>query len=182
MLRVSADLALASGGVSAVEQTITALGQVDALIHLAGGFAGGQRVEETSDEVWDEMLLLNLRTALNAMRAVIPPMRAAGKGRIIVVGSRAGREPAGKLSAYCASKAALHALVESAAAELKHAGVTVNALLPSTIDTPANRASMGKGDAHKWVHPDSLASLALWLCSDAGRDVTGALIPVYGRV
>jgi NAD(P)-dependent dehydrogenase (short-subunit alcohol dehydrogenase family) len=109
-------------------------------------------------------------------------MRAAARGRIVMIGSKAGVDPAAKLSAYCASKAALHALVQSAAAELKPSGITINALLPSTIDTPANRVAMGDADAHKWVHPESLGSLALWLCSDAGRDVTGALIPVYGRI
>lgn len=179
---LAADLTTREGSESAVMRALAALGSIDAVVHLAGGFRGGNRVEDTADADWEHMLNLNLMSAVYVMRAAIPVMRARGRGRIVLVGSKAAVEAAPGLSAYAASKAALVSLTKSAAAELSDAGVTVNALLPSTIDTAANREAMGEDQAGKWVQPASLASLMLWLCSDAGRDVTGAAIPVYGRV
>ncbi|MEZ5400488.1 MAG: SDR family NAD(P)-dependent oxidoreductase [Bryobacteraceae bacterium] len=179
---ISADLTSRAGAELAVMQGLAALGGIDALVHLAGGFRGGANIEDTSDAVWDAMLDLNLKSAVHLLRAAIPVMRAQGRGRVVMVGSRAAVDPSPGLSAYAASKAALLSLAQTAAAELRDSGVTVNALLPSTIDTPANREAMGEEQASRWVQPASLASLILWLCSDAGRDVTGAAIPVYGRV
>ncbi|MBM3797908.1 MAG: SDR family oxidoreductase [Acidobacteria bacterium] len=124
---------------------------------------------------------MNCWTAVQRMSATVPPMRAAGHGRIVVIGSAAALNPPSHYAAYAASKAALLAVVRSAAAELKGSGVTVNAILPVTIDTVANRQSMGASSAAKWVQPDSIGSLLLWLCFDAGRDITGALIPMEGR-
>ena len=162
-------------------ETLAQWGRLDAVVHLAGGFAGGGALDETPDQVWDEMLEVNLRTAVRLMRAAAPVMRRAGKGRLVLTGSRAGLSPAAGLSAYAASKAALHAAVQAASEEWKQFGITVNAVLPGTIDTPANRAAMPDANPDQWVSPDSIASMILWLCSDAGAGVTGALIPMYGR-
>jgi NAD(P)-dependent dehydrogenase (short-subunit alcohol dehydrogenase family) len=126
------------------------------------------------------MLDLNLNAAFHAMRAVLPVLRAAGQGRIIAVGSRTALEPAARLSAYGVSKAALVALVRTCALELKSTRITANAVLPGVIDTPANRAADPAADFSKWVAPQSIARLILWLASDAACDVNGAAIPIYG--
>ncbi len=154
---------------------------VDALLHLVGGFSGGQPVAETSDETWEKMLGLNLRSAYSIFRAVLPGMVKAGKGRIVAVGARAALEPMANFAAYCVSKAALVALVKTVALEVKDSGITANVVLPSVIDTPANRAAMPSADASKWVTAESIAGLLVWLASDAARDVNGAAIPIYGR-
>ena len=154
---------------------------VDALLHLVGGFGGGQPVAETPDETWDKMLGLNLRSAYTIFRAVLPGMLKAGKGRIVAVGARAAIEPIANFAAYSVSKAALVALVKTVALEVKDSGITANVVLPSVIDTPANRAAMPAADASKWVTPESIAGLLVWLVSDAARDVNGAAIPIYRR-
>jgi NAD(P)-dependent dehydrogenase (short-subunit alcohol dehydrogenase family) len=127
------------------------------------------------------MLGLNLRSAYTIFRAVLPGMLKAGKGRIVAVGARAAIEPIANFAAYSVSKAALVALVKTVALEVKDSGITANAVLPSVIDTPANRAAMPAADASKWVTPESIAGLLVWLVSDAARDVNGAAIPIYGR-
>jgi NAD(P)-dependent dehydrogenase (short-subunit alcohol dehydrogenase family) len=156
-------------------------GPVDALLHLIGGFDGGKSVAETPDETWDKMLELNLRSAQMIFRAVLPSMKKAGKGRIVAVSSRAAVEPMANFAAYSVSKAALVALVKTVALEVKDSGITANVVLPSVIDTSANRAAMPSADVSKWVTPDSIAGLLVWLASDAARDVNGAAIPIYGR-
>jgi NAD(P)-dependent dehydrogenase (short-subunit alcohol dehydrogenase family) len=127
------------------------------------------------------MLGLNLRSAYTIFRAVLPGMVKAGKGRMVAVGARAAIEPIANFAAYSVSKAALVALVKTVALEVKDSGITANAVLPSVIDTPANRAAMPAADASKWVTPESIAGLLVWLVSDAARDVNGAAIPIYGR-
>jgi NAD(P)-dependent dehydrogenase (short-subunit alcohol dehydrogenase family) len=154
---------------------------VDALLHLVGGFGGGQPVSETPDETWEKMLDLNLRSARMIFRAVLPSMMKAGEGRIVAVGARASLDPIANFAAYSVSKAALVALVKTVALEVKDSGITANVVLPSVIDTPANRAAMPSADASKWVTPESIAGLLTWLTSDAARDVNGAAIPIYGR-
>lgn len=154
---------------------------VEALVHLVGGFGGGQPVAQTGDEIWNQMLDLNLRSAYSIFRAVLPQMVKAGRGRIAAVGARAALEPMANFAAYSVSKAALVTLVNTVALEVKDAGVTANVVLPSVIDTAANRAAMPGADPSKWVTPDSIAGLLVWLVSDAARDVNGAAIPIYGR-
>jgi NAD(P)-dependent dehydrogenase (short-subunit alcohol dehydrogenase family) len=154
---------------------------VDTLLHLVGGFAGGQPVAETTDETWEKMLDLNLRSAYTIFRAVLPGMIKAGKGRIVAVGARPALEPMANYAAYSVTKAALVALVKTVALEVKDTGVTANIVLPSVIDTPANRVAMPSADPSKWVTPQSIADLLVWLASDAARDVSGAAIPIYGR-
>jgi NAD(P)-dependent dehydrogenase (short-subunit alcohol dehydrogenase family) len=126
------------------------------------------------------MLDLNLRAAVNILRAVIPAMRERKRGRIVAIGSRAGVEPSANISAYSASKAALISLVKTAALENRKLGITANVILPGTIDTPANRRSDPGADRSQWVSPRKLAALALYLASDDAAEITGAAIPVYG--
>lgn len=154
-------------------------GTVDALVHLVGGFAAAP-VTGTDDATFERMLDLNLRSAFWLFRAALPKMREAGAGRIIAVGSRAAVEPGAGVGAYSASKAALVALVRSIALENKDRGITANVVLPGAIDTPANRKADPTADFSQWVAPERLASLMVWLASDAGAQITGAAIPMYG--
>jgi NAD(P)-dependent dehydrogenase (short-subunit alcohol dehydrogenase family) len=180
-LVIKADLSSRSAAEAVVEETVKKWGTVHTLAHQVGVFAEGGPVEDTSDETWDAMLNGNLRTGVNMLRAVIPGMRTQGRGSITVIGSSTVTQPVVTWSAFNASVSGLCTLVQTAAAELRDHGVTVNALLPTTIDTPQVRSWLGESDAHKWVSPRSLGSLLLWLASEPGRDVTGALIPVVGR-
>ncbi len=155
--------------------------RIDILVHLVGGFAGGAPVDGTDDATFERMLDLNVRSAFHVLRAVIPVMRASGSGRIVAIGSRAAVEPQPFIAAYSASKSALVSLVRSVAMENKDHGVTANVILPGTMDTPANRAANPAADFAKWIDPQQVANLALWLVSDAASQVTGAAIPVYGK-
>ena len=157
-------------------------GRLRRLVHILGGFGGGQSIAETSDKTWDGMLTLNLRAAFCAMRAVLlKPMTAAKYGRIVAVGSRAAVEAMPNFAAYSVSKAGLVALVKNVAAEGKDLGITANVVLPSTIDTPANRQAMPTADFSRWVQPESIAKSLVWLASKEAGDVSGAVIPIYGR-
>ncbi|MCC7154917.1 MAG: SDR family oxidoreductase [Bryobacterales bacterium] len=179
---VEADVTKAADCRASLARVLAEANRLDAVVHLAGGFAGGSRVEETDEATWDHMLNLNLRSAFLLFREALPVMRGARHGRLIAIGSRVGAEPAASMAAYVASKAALHALIQAIAAETKGTGITANALLPSIIDTPANRAAMPQADFSKWVAPRSIAACLVWLASDASADVTGALVPIYGGV
>jgi NAD(P)-dependent dehydrogenase (short-subunit alcohol dehydrogenase family) len=165
----------------AVASVIARSGKIDVLAHLVGGFTGGQSVAETDDDTWQQMFDANLNSAFHILRAVIPEMRKAGGGRIVAIGSRQAEEPSPTIGAYSASKAALVSLMKTVALENKDAGITANVILPGTIDTPGNRREMPGADTSTWVQPASVASLIVWLAGDAGKDVTGAAIPVYGR-
>lgn len=181
LVPVRADLTSREGARGAVQAALDHSGRLDVLVHLVGGFAGGSRVDETEDALWEKMVNLNLNTAFHAIRAALPSMRAAGRGRIVAVGSRTGIDLSAGYAAYGVSKAALHALVRTVALEGKDAGITANVVVPSIIDTPLNRKEMPDADFSKWVTPASLASVIQWLASDEAGDVSGALIPVYGR-
>jgi len=165
----------------AADTVIGRFGKIDVLAHLVGGFAGGQTVADTDDATFQRMFDMNLNSAFHMLRAVIPHMRKAGAGRIIAVGSRAAEDPGPGVGAYSASKAALVSLIRTVAIENKDAGITANIILPGTMDTPANRKAMSGADTSTWVQPASVAGLIVWLAGDAGKDVTGAAIPVYGR-
>ncbi len=160
----------------------TDFGAPNILVNLAGGFKMGGPVHENEDAIWDSLFNMNVKTTLHLSASVARRMIAQGKGgRIINVAARAGLSGVPGLAAYSASKSALLRLTESMAAELLDNGITVNAVLPSTIDTPANRQGMPKADFTKWVAPDSLADVIAFLASDSARDISGAGIPVYGR-
>jgi len=174
------DLSDAAAATKAIDAVAAHFGSCDALINIAGGFAF-ETVAEGDAKTWQRMYALNVLTALNASRAAIPHLAASPAGRIVNVGAIGALQAGSGMGAYAASKAGVHRLTEALAAEWKGT-ITVNAVLPSTIDTPANRASMPKADFGKWVTPQELAEVILFLASDAASAVTGALLPVSGRV
>ena len=146
----------------------------------SAGFAGGQSIADTDDATFQRMFDLNLNSVFHILRATIPALRQTGNGRIIAIGSRAALEPGAGVGAYSASKAAMVSLIRTVALENKDAGLTANVILPGTMDTPANRKSIPNADFSKWVRPSTVASLITWLAGDAGKDINGAVIPVYG--
>src|SRR6202011_924052 len=154
--------------------------RLDVLVHVVGAFAGGKSVAETDDAMWEQMQELNLTAAFYVLRAAIPHLRKSGSGRVVAIGSLAAVEPHAGLGAYVTFKSALVALVRTVALENKDAGLTANVILPGTMDTPANRKAMPGADFSKWVRPATVAGLIIWLASDAGKDVNGAAIPIYG--
>lgn len=174
------DLTDAAAAKKAIDAAAAHFGKLDALINIAGGFAF-EAVADGDPKTWQRMYALNVTTALNASRAAIPHLAASGSGRIVNIGARGALEAGSGMGAYAASKAGVHRLTEALAAEQK-GKITVNAVLPSIIDTAANRESMPKADFTKWVRPRELADVILFLASDAASGVTGALIPVSGRV
>jgi NAD(P)-dependent dehydrogenase (short-subunit alcohol dehydrogenase family) len=174
------DLTDAAAAKKAVDAVVAHFGRCDALINIAGGFAF-ETVAEGNPKTWQRMYALNVLTALNASQSAIPHLVASRAGRIVNVGAIGALQAGAGMGAYAASKAGVHRLTEALAAEWK-GKITVNAVLPSTIDTAANRASMPTADFGKWVRPEELADVILFLVSDAASAVTGALLPVSGRV
>jgi NAD(P)-dependent dehydrogenase (short-subunit alcohol dehydrogenase family) len=174
------DLTDAAEARKAIDAAASHFGRLDALVNIAGGFAF-ETTAEGDPKTWQRMYALNVLTALNASRSAIPHLSASGAGRIINVGAIGALQAGAGMGAYAASKAGVHRLTEALAAEWK-GKITVNAVLPSTIDTAANRASMPNADFAKWVRPEELAEVILFLASDAASAVTGALLPVSGRV
>jgi NAD(P)-dependent dehydrogenase (short-subunit alcohol dehydrogenase family) len=156
------------------------LGGLDGLVNIAGSFKW-EKLSGGSVEVWDQLYAINLRTAVNATRAALPFLTHQG-GRVVNVGAMAANHAGTGMGAYAASKSGVARLTEALAEELKDQGVTVNAVLPSTIDTPQNRTEMPKSDFTRWVKPEALAGVIVFLLSDAASVITGALIPVAGRV
>ena len=166
---------------TAMKTVRSRLGSIDVLINIAGGFRW-QTVEQGDVDGWDAMFASNLKTAVVTTKAALPSLLESPAGRIINVGGgAAARAAAAGMGAYAASKAGVHKLTESLAEELKDRGITVNAVLPGTIDTPQNRADMPKADFSRWVQPSAIASVIAFLASDEAAAVTGALLPVYGR-
>jgi len=164
----------------AIDTAAAHFGKLDALVNIAGGFTY-ETVTDGDIASWQRMHALNLLTALNASHAAIPHLAKSPAGRIVNIGAMGALQAGAGMGPYAASKAGVHRLTEALAAE--HKGkITVNAVLPSTIDTAANRADMPKSDFSKWVRPQELAEVILFLVSDAASAVTGALIPVAGRV
>jgi NAD(P)-dependent dehydrogenase (short-subunit alcohol dehydrogenase family) len=175
------DLASAEGAGRAMADIAARFGRIDALVNIAGGFSW-QTLEDGDIATWERMFTMNLKTAVNASRAAVPYLLKSGAGRIVNVGANAALKAGSGMGAYAASKAGVHRLTESLAEELKQKGVTVNAVLPSIIDTPANRAEMPKAAFDRWVAPADLTAVILFLVSNAAKAVTGALIPVTGKV
>jgi NAD(P)-dependent dehydrogenase (short-subunit alcohol dehydrogenase family) len=177
---IAAEISTREGAKTLVTQVVARFARLDVLVHTVGGFAGGQSVADTDDATFQRMLDLNLNSVFHILRAAVPPLRQTGDGRIIAIGSRAALEPGAGVGAYSASKAAMVALIRTVALENKDAGLRANAILPGTMDTPANRKAMPDADFSKWVRPQAVASLITWLAGDSGKDVNGAVIPVYG--
>lgn len=156
-------------------------GGIDVLCNIAGGFRMGSPVHETSDADWNMLLDLNGRSVLHAVRAVVPQMLQAGRGKIINVSANAALRGAALMGAYCASKDIVIRITEAMAAELRDSNINVNCVLPSIIDTPQNRAAMPDADVARWVSPGALAEVIAFLASDEARAINGAAIPVVGR-
>jgi len=174
------DLSDSAQAKRAIDAVAAHFGRLDALVNIAGGFTY-ETVADGDIKSWQRMHALNLLTALNASHAALPHLAKSQAARIVNVGAMGASQAGAGMGPYAASKAGVHRLTEALAAE--HKGkITVNAVLPSTIDTPANRESMPKSDFSKWVRPQELAEVILFLVSDAASAVTGALIPVAGRV
>jgi NAD(P)-dependent dehydrogenase (short-subunit alcohol dehydrogenase family) len=156
-------------------------GGLDILVNLAGGFAGGQPMHETPWSLWQQQIDVNLKTAVLSCAAAVPHLLARGGGAIVNVGTRTATQPAASLAAYAASKRAVLQLTEALAAELRDGNVTANAILPSVIDTPANRRGNPDEDYSRWVKPAEIARVILFLVGPDARVISGAAIPVYGR-
>jgi NAD(P)-dependent dehydrogenase (short-subunit alcohol dehydrogenase family) len=164
-----------------VAKIIEERGQLDVLVHVLGGFAGGATVAETSDELWQQMQDINLISAFRVFRECIPHLRKSKAGRLIAVGSLAATQPHANLGAYVISKAALVTLVQTVAVENADAGVTANVVLPGTMDTPGNRKSMPDADFSKWVRTEDVAELVLALADESAGRLSGLAIPIEAR-
>ncbi len=176
------DLADSATATRALKEVASKLGGLDGLVNVAGGFRW-ETLEQGSLDTWDLLYRTNVRTAASMSRAALPHLLRSGNGRIVNVGASAAAAKAGAgMGAYAASKAGVLKLTEALAEELKDRAVTVNAVLPSIIDTAANRADMPNADFARWVLPSDVANVIVFLLSDEARAVTGALIPVTGRV
>jgi NAD(P)-dependent dehydrogenase (short-subunit alcohol dehydrogenase family) len=171
---VEADVAEEAGAADVVGQA----GGADVLVNGVGGFGGGSPVHETDLALWDRMYRMNLRTAAAMSRAAAPGMLARGAGVIVSVASRAALDRPAGLAAYSASKAGVLVLTETLQRELGASGVRVHAVVPTTIDTPANRRAMPDADFSSWTPPAAIAGVITWLASEAARTVRGALVPV----
>jgi len=163
---------------AAVQQMVQRFGRIDILVNTVGGYKGGVPVHQTSVEDWDSMLTLNARVAFIISRAVIPVMLQAGGGKIVHVAGRAALAGSAGVAAYAAAKSAVVRLTESLAAELKEHHINVNCVLPGTIDTPANRAAMPDADFSRWVRPEAIGEVIMFLCSPAARALHGVAVPV----
>jgi NAD(P)-dependent dehydrogenase (short-subunit alcohol dehydrogenase family) len=179
-MATSVDLADTEAVDRMVKSALERYGQIDVLANTVGGYRGGTKVHETSLEMWDFLLDLNARTAFVISRAVVPAMLERKSGRIIHVSSRAGLQGTSRHFAQSASKSAVIRLTESLSAELKRSGINANCILPGTIDTPENRRDMPDANRDRWVQPEAIADVFLFLASDAARAITGAAIPVFG--
>ncbi len=174
------DLTDAAAAAGAIDAVVAHFGRLDVLLNIAGGFVW-QTIDD-AEPAWGKMFALNVTTALNASRAALPHLKASPEGRIVNVGANGALKSAAGMGAYAASKAGVHRLTESLAEELKSTSVTANAVLPSILDTEQNRKDMPDADPATWVQPSDLARVMLFLASPESRAITGALIPVTGRV
>ena len=174
------DLTDAAAVLQMADQVAERYGRIDALVNTAGGYRGGKPLHETSLETWDFLVNLNARTILIACQAAIPHMLRQGSGKIVSVSARAALAGSANQAAYSAAKSAVVRLTEAMAAELRTSGINVNCILPGTIDTPQNRAERPDADFSRWVSPEALADVILFLASPAARAIHGAAIPVYG--
>jgi NAD(P)-dependent dehydrogenase (short-subunit alcohol dehydrogenase family) len=177
-----ADISTESGAAAFVRESAEILGSVGILVNCAGAYAGGEKIGEISSATFEEMLSVNLRTAFLMCSAVLPLMRAAKHGRIISIAAMAALAPAPQRGAYAIAKRGIVTLTETIAEEVKGTGITANAIAPGIIDTPANRASMPAADVSRWVTPEEIASLVLFLASDNARSMSGNALKVYGGV
>jgi NAD(P)-dependent dehydrogenase (short-subunit alcohol dehydrogenase family) len=179
-LGVAAELSSRAAAESVMETVRTRFGRVDVVVHLMGGFAGGTNVADTDDATFERMVDLNLRSTFHVLGAGARVMRDQGRGRLLAIASKSAVEASPGSGVYAASKAAVVSLVRTFAAELRDSGVTVNVVLPGTMDTPQNRAAMPQANPSQWVQPSEVALLLVHLASDASNGISGAAIPIYG--
>ena len=179
-LATSVDLTDENAVQAMVDEGLRRFGRIDVLVNAAGGYRGGTPLHETPPDAWDLMFSINARTVYIVSRAVVPAMLRQASGKIVNVSARAALQAGAKMGPYSAAKSAVLRLTEAMSAELKGAGIHVNCVMPSTIDTPENRMSMPKADPNRWVTPGALADVILFLASDAARAMHGAAVPVYG--
>jgi NAD(P)-dependent dehydrogenase (short-subunit alcohol dehydrogenase family) len=177
---VKADITKEDQAKKLVSHVINTYDRIDVLVNVVGGYLGGKSVAELDETEWDKMMNMNLKSAFLISKHVIPLMVSAKHGKIVHISSRTGLKSDGYDSAYSASKSGLIRLVESISEEVKEHGINVNCILPSTIDTEANRKAMPNSDFSKWVKTEDLANVVLFLCSDEAKVINGAAIPAYG--
>ena len=176
--RLELDLADAA----AVAEAIAGVGEFDVVCNIAGGFDMGPKVSEITDAHWSHLFDINVTTLRNMLSATLPSLVAQGRGSVVNVGALGALQGLASMGAYTAAKSVVMRLTEAASEEVRRQGVNVNAVLPSLIDTPRNRADMPNADHSAWVAPGSLAKVICFLASDAAADIHGALVPVRGRV
>ncbi len=179
-LRVHCDLLRADSVAQAVRSALDRFERIDVLANIAGGFAMGHPVHETTPDRWRFMMDLNAGSVIALAREVVPRMLEQRSGAIVNVGAMAGLSGRADMAAYCASKSAVIRLTESMALELRDRGIRVNCVLPNTLDTPQNRAAMPNANPDLWVEPSALAEVVMFLASDRARAIHGAAIPVVG--
>jgi NAD(P)-dependent dehydrogenase (short-subunit alcohol dehydrogenase family) len=180
-LHAPADLLDQAQADAVAQAAVERFGRIDALCNIAGGFRMGEPVHRTADADWDFLFDVNVRTLVNAVRAVVPRMLERGGGRIVNVGAAAAQKGVAQMGAYCAAKSVVVRITEAMAAELRDRNVNVNCVLPTIIDTPENRAAMPAADPGRWVAPADLARVILFLASPEARAIHGAAIPVTGQ-
>jgi NAD(P)-dependent dehydrogenase (short-subunit alcohol dehydrogenase family) len=181
-LAVAADAFDPGSMAAAAERIVRARGRIDALCNLVGGFRMGDPVHATPPEVWRQMIDLNAGTLLNAAAAFVPRMlEAGGGGKVVNVAAAAALRGTAEMGAYSAAKSAVVRLTESLSAELRGKGINVNCVMPTTMDTPQNRAAMPDADPRDWVTTEAVADVIVFLCSEGARAIQGAAIPVTGR-
>lgn len=179
---LATDVTTEAGARAMVREAERAFGKSpDTLIHLVGGFASATVEDDNGPRTWDNMIAANLTSAFQCYRAILPALRSRNSGWIVGLSSRVVNNPGAGISGYAASKAALGALTSSLSAEVRGAGIHVNLIVASTIDTPANRKSMGEAKAWSWVSPDDIADATMYLCSASARSVHGATLEVFAN-
>jgi NAD(P)-dependent dehydrogenase (short-subunit alcohol dehydrogenase family) len=163
-----------------IQETLEGFGRIDILVNVVGGFAYA-KILDTDEKTWDLMININLKSAFLCVKAVLPHMIKQNYGKIVNISSRPALKGSAGVGAYSASKAGVLNLTETIADEVKDYDINVNAILPSTIDTPANRRDMPNADFSKWVKPEEIARVMVFLASDNSKPISGAAIPVYGK-
>ena len=164
-----------------MEGAASTMGGIHVLFNIAGGFRFGPTLDETTEEDWDSLIQLNLKSAFLTIKHVLPYMKRQNHGRIVSVAARSGLKGDAMVAPYSVSKGGVILLTQSVSEEVKEYDITVNAVLPSIVDTPANRVAMSDGNFDAWVAPRDLAEVMMFLASDRGRAVTGAALPVYNK-
>ncbi len=178
---ISTDMTKEAGVQALIEQTINKFGRIDVLVNLVGGYMGGVNLVDTSEADWERMLTLNLKSAFLSCKAVLPHMLKQNYGRIVNTSSRGAVEVGPGAAAYSVAKAGVLTLTQSLAQEVKEHNVTANVVLPGLIDTPQNRQNIPGADYSKWVAPESIAHLMLYLASAEAGAINGAVVPIYGK-